>query len=423
MPRFTMMPRFMISAVFAIIAGCLTSACLAEDAPTPGLTQKQPAAGPYVKTDRGYMVPYEVKVPGSGATFKMTPIAGGVVSVGPRTASADEDDDPQSPSRQVRLEPYWIGTHEVTWADYRPYMELNTTFGEIAFLRGQLYDGSPKLEQALADRPALQQAVDAMPQGVDCITAPTALYDPSTTYYSGEEPELPAVTMTVYAAQQYTKWLSVLTGGAYRLPCEAEWEHAARADASGDAPRQPLDPIAWYDDNSDYEAQPVGLKEPNANGLYDTLGNAAEWVLDVPSTEAPAAGDPMPWSESVGQPQQVDPRIAKGGYYESEAAELTFTSRLLSADEDWKASDPNVPLSPWWFADDPAMGVGFRVVRQLEPMTDEQKQIAWEASSPDLQNGVKQRVQGGRGKMQVITPDLPKVVEQLNEPEIRKLME
>lgn len=415
--NFALLALFVSCSLFA----CSPVACLAAGA--PGMSQEQPAEGPFVKTDHGYMVPYEVTIPGTDATFTMTPIAGGVVTVGPRNASADEDEEATSPARTVQLAPYWIGTHEVTWAEYRPYMELNSKFGELSFLRGQLFDGSPKLEKALAERKALQQAVDAMPQAVDAITAPTALYDPSTTYMSGEDPELPAVTMTVYAAKQYTKWLSVLTGGAYRLPCEAEWEHAAKAGAEGDTPDQPVDQIAWYDDNSDYEAQPVGQKSPNANGLYDVLGNAAEWVLDVPAAEAASSDEPLSWSASVGAPEQVDPRVAKGGYYESEAGELTFATRLLSVDEDWKASDPNVPLSPWWFADDPSTGVGFRVVRQLEPMTADEKQVAWEADSPDLAQGVKQRVQGGRGKIQNITADLPQVLEQLADPEIRKLME
>ncbi len=43
---------------------------------------------------------------------------------------------------------------------------------------------------------------------VDAITVPTPLYEPSHTYEFGEDPDQPAVTMTQYAAKQYTKWLS-----------------------------------------------------------------------------------------------------------------------------------------------------------------------------------------------------------------------
>lgn len=68
-------------------------------------------------------------------------------------------------------------------------------------------------------------------------------------------------------------------GYKYRLPTEAEWEYMARAGAH-DPPRASLGDYAWFADNSDDESHPVGLKKPNAWGLYDVLGNVREWVDD-----------------------------------------------------------------------------------------------------------------------------------------------
>lgn len=73
-------------------------------------------------------------------------------------------------------------------------------------------------------------------------------------------------------------WQTEATG--YRLPTEAEWEYACRADTTG--PHYgPLDRIAWTADDQVDEPQVVGLKQPNSFGLYDTLGNAWEWCWDL----------------------------------------------------------------------------------------------------------------------------------------------
>jgi formylglycine-generating enzyme required for sulfatase activity len=66
----------------------------------------------------------------------------------------------------------------------------------------------------------------------------------------------------------------------YRLPTEAEWEHACRAGTDGDR-YGPLDDIAWHRGNSGGHVHEVATRAPNAWGLHDMIGNVWEWCEDV----------------------------------------------------------------------------------------------------------------------------------------------
>src|SRR5262249_7894502 len=110
----------------------------------------------------------------------------------------------------------------------------------------------------------------------------------------------PVINLSWLDAKAFLAWLSRKTGRTYRLPSEAEWEYAARAGTKS--------PCGWGREAGSRQANcrecntgevqktlPAGSYKPNAFGLYDTAGNAAEWVEDCWNDNyrgAPTNGSP-----------------------------------------------------------------------------------------------------------------------------------
>ena len=179
-------------------------------------------------------------------------------------------------------------------------------------------------------------------------------------YFNGED--LPVEQVSWNDCQKFIKKLSQLTGQNFRLPTEAEWEYAARGNTSttlyngeninirGNNNSPNLDKLAWFGGNcgqnytssagcdvskgydisgwgekqyndSKGGTHPVGLKQPNAYGLYDMLGNVWEWCQDWYGDYS-SSSQTNPTGPSTGSD-----RLIRGGGWSSSAKYCRVSDR------------------------------------------------------------------------------------------------
>jgi formylglycine-generating enzyme required for sulfatase activity len=198
-----------------------------------------------------------------------------------------------------------------------------TTKVEMIFIKGgKFVMGSPKGEPGRSDTES-QHAVFVSDFRLARTEVTNAQYrpyldeNPHVTkpkhWHDGQwnRPTQPVVGISWEQAQAYSRWAKL------RLPTEAEWEYATRAGTttayySGDGEAD-LANVGFYDRNSRDLLHDVGMKRPNAFGLYDLHGNVWEWCSDWFGAYEPALRhDPK-------GPLTGDRRVARGGSWDDPA--------------------------------------------------------------------------------------------------------
>jgi formylglycine-generating enzyme required for sulfatase activity len=288
----------------------------------------------------------------------------------PLTEKGRSDDE--GPQHVVALPPFYMSATEVTLDSF------------LAYLR----EVGPRDVEELVEIERWRRTIPAKPldreaaaEGVSNgdVYSPTALVRVGIPYGSlGGDRACPVTGITWMNAVNYCRWLRAKTGKAYRLPTEAEWEYACRAGSTraysfGESAER-LPSFAWFRANSDGGPQQVGLKRPNAWGLYDMHGNALEWCHDLYDPRAYAkCPDQGLAKEPHGPSQPTTPadsptrqrpsfHVTRGGSYDDPPSALRSANRIPETAA-WRACDPQVPHSRWWL---PQMAVGFRVVVEAE---------------------------------------------------------
>ena len=201
---------------------------------------------------------------GGGVSMKLARIPAGRFVMGQADGEADE----RPPARVVIPEPFWIGVCEVTNGQYRRFDPSHEP-GYFA----KRYQG--------IDGPGL--ALDG--------------------------PKQPALRVSWLQAMAFCRWLSQKTGRDFTLPTEAQWEYACRAGSAapfsfgglgadfsrhanvadlalGRSPTATGGLLLLVDipydrrfDDGAVATAGAGDYLPNAWGLCDLHGNAAEWTL------------------------------------------------------------------------------------------------------------------------------------------------
>jgi serine/threonine-protein kinase len=206
----------------------------------------------------------------------------------------------ESPVHEVCLDGYWVYRTEVTVEQFRSFVG-DTGYITVAEHLGygvvytQFDDGSYGWERTPG-------TTWRHPRGLDYPSSP------------GNHP---VDQVTVEDAAEYCEW------AGWRLPTEAEWEHAARGPANSLYPWGNAIPNGSFSNICDINcpgldeetplddgyprAAPVGSFPPNSFGLYDMAGNVWEWVTDWYGDYS-AAGQDNPTG-----PVSGTERLARGG--------------------------------------------------------------------------------------------------------------
>ena len=171
----------------------------------------------------------------------------------------------------------------------------------------------------------------------------------------------PVMMVSWNDAEQYVHWLSEKTGESYRLPSESEWEYFSRAGQESDWLGGDASRLCRYANIAGSETgfrwqhaecgdklvlgtAPVGSFQPNAFGLYDTIGNVSEWTSDCMNLsylDAPVDGSS--WGKGI-----CSSHMTRGGSWITGTKEIRLPARF-----NLKNGDQND-------------FTGFRVVRIIE---------------------------------------------------------
>lgn len=216
--------------------------------------------------------------------------------------------DRDTPLHQVTLSDFRIGKYRVTWGDFNQWLaiqgrEKNSIYQTIE--KGKYFSKQ--------DKAALGETYPAKVSWQD--------------------------------ARNYCRWLGDNSHRNMDLPTEAQWEFAARSRGKffiyGNSTNR------WYYDNDDTRnftssmfKKPVGSFPPNPLGLYDMMGNGADWVKDWYAKDYYSNS---PEKDPQG-PESGEKKVRRGLIAGSDSYTITRSSK--KPDSEWGSEFRCVENSP-----------------------------------------------------------------------------
>ncbi|MCI5131371.1 MAG: formylglycine-generating enzyme family protein [Candidatus Electrothrix sp. EH2] len=168
---------------------------------------------------------------------------------------SNEIGDDEKPVHKVCVDAFWMGKYEVTQGQWRNILRTNPAH----FQKGNRY---------------------------------------------------PMEQVSWWDVQKFIAELNNKTGKQYRLPTEAEWEYACRANSAGKyCGGYTADVLAWSWENSGKSTHSVGEKQANGFGLHDMSGNVWEWCADWYATDYYRTSPP----DNPTGPSSGSYRVIRGG--------------------------------------------------------------------------------------------------------------
>ena len=110
---------------------------------------------------------------------------------------------------------------------------------------------------------------------------------------------------------------------------------------------------------------------------------------------------------------ETNQQILMGGCWAFPAERCRSDSVLRFRNSTFREYDPMLPQSPWWLASDESRWVGFRIIRPLKPMSDRDREFAWECHTADEARAVESQLKEGRGVLGIVDPELPSAIRRM----------